>query len=111
MAKKRTTLVSETSDAPLVEVDENAFQASENTSLDTGLLGAQISPGFCKVKTGCPITSGGVNLIVNGGGPGVHQHWQKFCTDDRTMGYWQNVTGQVNQYRKANPIAKLVEEQ
>lgn len=108
MAKK--TIVSSGSDAPLVEVDEESFKQAEASSLDLGLLGSQIAPGFCKIKIGCPIPNGGMNLVINGGGSGVHQHWQKFCNDDKTMGYWQNVTGQAIQHRKANPISKLVEE-
>lgn len=77
-------------------------------NLDHGLLGPEMSPGFRKIIVGDPSNHGTMNFVIHGGGDGIHQHWQKFCNPERTQGYWQNVTGQVAQHRKAYPISKLI---
>lgn len=107
---KRITVVDKNSDELLVTPNEDYIRPAQSQNLDLGLLGDNIAPGFRKICLGCPIGNGGMNLVIHGGGDGVHQHWQKICNPEKTEGYWQNVTGQANQHRKNNPISKLVEE-
>ena len=106
---KRITNVEENSNALLVDVNKEMINQAQTQNLDLGLLGDVIAPGFRKICIGCPLPNGGVNLVIHGGGDGVHQQWQKVCNLDKTEGYWQNVSGQIQQHRKANPIEKLVE--
>jgi hypothetical protein len=71
-----------------------------------GLHGDEIAPGFRKILKDDPTPDGGMNLVIDHV-EGKHQHWQKFVNADGN-GYWQNVEGQMQRHRKANPIGVLI---
>jgi hypothetical protein len=82
---------------------DNFMQPAQSINLEkhVGLHGDEIAPGFRKIilndnpGNGC-MPDGSMNLVIDS--KGQHQHWQKFCNEDGSIGYWQNVHGQVLQH-------------